>query len=331
MKYSKNPDSTAGRVGTFLVLLRVDSAVEKSRLIKQEYERTIRAYLKERQAHMNTKKIKIVSDSSCDVLELEGISFESAPLKIITNVKEYIDDTSLDVAAMVNDLAHYNGRSSTSCPNVNDWLSAFGDAEEIYCFTMTSALSGTYNSAMLAKRFYETEHPDRRVLVFDSLSTGPEIGLLIDKTKELIFAGEDFDAISKKLSRYSKKTGLIFVLESMKNLANNGRVNPIVAKIAGTFGIRLVAKASDKGDVEPLAKCRGEKKALDCVVGYLRENGLKEGKVKISHCLNESCAEILAYKIKKEFKDVSIEIDRCRGLCSFYAEIGGILVGFEKR
>ena len=280
---------------------------------------------------MNEKKIRIVSDSSCDVKELEGLSFGIAPLKIITNVKEYVDDSTLDVSAMVNDLSRYNGRSSTSCPNVNDWLSAFGDADEIYCFTMTSALSGTYNSAMLAKNIYESEHQDRRVLVFDTLSTGPEIGLLIDKAKELILMGKDFDAVSKKLSRYSKNTGLIFVLESMKNLANNGRVNPIVAKIAGTLGIRLVAKASDRGEVEPLSKCRGEKKALDYVVGYLRENGLREGKVKISHCLNESCAEILAYKLRKEFKDVSLEIDRCRGLCSLYAEKGGILVGYEKR
>ena len=280
---------------------------------------------------MNTRKIKIVSDSSCDVREFSGVDFSSAPLKIVTKEKEYIDDVCLDVDAMVNDLSHYNGRSSTSCPNVNDWLKTFGDAEEVYCFTMTSALSGTYNSAMLAKREYESLHPNRRVFLLDSLSTGPEIGLLIDKTKELILLDKSFEYISSELSRYSKNTGLIFVLESMKNLANNGRVNPLVAKIAGTLGIRLVAKASDKGEVEPLSKCRGEKKALDYVIECLREMGLKEGKVKISHCLNESCADILAYKIKKEFNNVSVDINRCRGLCSFYAEVGGILIGFEKK
>lgn len=276
------------------------------------------------------KKIKIVADSSADLVELEGIDFESAPLKIITAEKEYVDDKSLDVGQMAKDMLSYNGRSFTSCPNVNDWLLAFGDADEIFCVTITATLSGSYNAAMLAKREYEEAHPDRRVFVLNSLTTGPEMALIIEKLRELVLAGREFDEICSEAEEYRKKTGLLFMLESLKNLANNGRVSPIVAKMAGLLGIRMVGKASDKGDLEPLNKCRGERKALETIVEHLAALGLKFGKVKIGHCLNESAAEALKSAILEKFSDVKIEIYKLRGLCSFYAEKGGILVGFEK-
>lgn len=276
------------------------------------------------------KKIKIVADSSADLVELDGIDFESAPLKIITSENEYVDNAELDAAEMANAMLSYKGRSSTSCPNVGDWLEAFGDADEIYCVTITATLSGSYNAAMVAKREYEEAHPDRRVFVLNSLSTGPEMVLIIEKIRELVLAGKEFDSVCSEVEEYSRKTGLLFVLESLKNLANNGRVSPIVAKMAGLLGIRLVGKASERGDLEPLNKYRGERKAIETVVEQLESLGFKWGKVKIGHCLNESAAEALKAAILEKFAGAKIEIYKLRGLCSFYAEKGGILVGFEK-
>ena len=198
------------------------------------------------------KNMKIVTDSSADIRELAGADFASAPLKIITADKEYVDDEALDVEGMVNDLASYKGRSTTSCPNTADWLSAFGDAEEIFCVTITSGLSGSYNSAVVAAKAYLEEHPERKVRVVDSLSTGPEMRLIMEKIAELHREGRSFDEISEAIDGYKKTTGLIFMLESMRNLANNGRVSHLVAKFAGLLGIRVVAKASDVGDIEPL-------------------------------------------------------------------------------
>ena len=279
---------------------------------------------------MDTNKIKIVADSGSDIRSMEDVAFSSAPLKIITSVKEYVDSPDLDVAEMVNDLKSYNGRSTTSCPNPEDWLSAFGDAEWVFCLTITATLSGSYNSAMLAKKQYEEAHEGRRVLVFNSLSTGPEMVLLSEKIKENILLGKDFDTISAELDEYAKTTGLVFVLESLKNLANNGRVSKIVANMAGILGIRLVAKASDKGDVEPINKVRGEHKSLEAVVDYLIENGLKTGKAKIGHCVNQAAADTLKALIGEKIPAASVEIYPLGGLCSFYAEKGGLIIGYEK-
>lgn len=279
---------------------------------------------------MELNSVKIVADSSADLTELADVPFEVASLKIITSEKEYVDDVRLDVLGMVEDLANYKGKSSTSCPNADDWLSAFGDAKWVFCVTITGTLSGSYNAAQTAAKLYEEEHPDRRVFVLDSLSTGPESALMIDKMREMILAGKDFDEVKEAVTSYRKKTGLLFMLESMKNLANNGRVSPLVAKMAGLLGIRVVGKASDRGDLEPLNKCRGEARALETIVRHLKEIGLQKGRVRIAHCFNESAAKQLRELIQKEFSKARVELCRCRGLCSFYAEKGGLLVGFEK-
>ncbi len=273
---------------------------------------------------------KIVADSSSDLLALAGVPFESAPLKIITAEKEYVDDASLDVLGMVTDLQNYSGRSSTSCPNANDWLNAFGDADEIFCVTITATLSGSYNAAEQAKQIYEEQHPGRRVFVLNSLTTGPEMVLIIEKMRDLILEGKSFDDICAEVTKYTKKTGLLFMLESMRNLANNGRVSPLIAKMAGILSIRVVGKASDQGDLAQLNKCRGEKKSLETIVQHLKSLGLKNGKVRIAHCFNETAGKALKELIQKEFSKVQVEIYKCRGLCSFYAEKGGLLVGFEK-
>ena len=276
------------------------------------------------------KKIKIVADSSCDMFELKHAEFETAPMKIITAEREFVDDISLDVDDMVNFLYQFKGKSKSSCPNTTDWLNSFGDADEIYCVTITSALSGSYNSACAAKQIYEAENEGKRVHVFDTLSAGPEITLIIEKIEECINNDMSFEDVCDCVTAYTKKTGLVFMLKSLKNFANNGRVSPVVAKAAGILGICIVGKASIEGTLEPLHKPRGERRALEMLVSSLETEGFKNGKISIGYCQNESAAEQMKELILAKFEDVQIEIHKFRGLCSFYAEKGGVLIGFEK-
>ena len=274
-------------------------------------------------------KNKIVADSGSDTLILKDIPFSAAPLKIITDKKEYVDNAYLNTEEMAKELYNYSGKSSSACPGIGDYLNAFEGAENVYCITITSGLSGSYNAAMVAKRDYEFNNPGRKVHVIDSLSTGPEMKLIIDKLREFINAGKIFETIVKEIEEYKKTTGLLFMLESMKNLANNGRVNPIVAKAVGLLGIRMVGKAGDTGTLELLDKCRGEEKALKSIFSNMKKSGFKGGKVKIGHSLNENAAITLKEMILKEFSSM-VEVYKLRGLCSLYAEKGGLIVGFEK-
>ena len=273
---------------------------------------------------------KIVTDSSSDLRELSGIDFESAPLKIITDEKEYVDNSDLDVNSMLADLKKYKGKSRSSCPNSEEFLTAFGDCENIFCITITSNLSGSFNAASLAARTYLAKHPDRHVHVIDSLSTGPECALVIEKIRELTLSGKDFESIKAEITDYNlNHTRLLFALEKMHNLANNGRVSPIVAKMAGLLGIRAIGRASDVGTLEMICKSRGANGAANDLLANMIGDGYKGDRVKIHHANNLPAAELLASKIREKFHEAKIEIAPAGGLCSFYAEQGGLLVGFE--
>lgn len=271
---------------------------------------------------------RIVLDSSANMASCHWVS--SVALKIITDEKEYIDNAELNTAAMVWDLKTYTGKSSTACPSPQDWMEAFGDAPYVFCIAITSNLSGSCNAANIAKADYELEFPDRKVCVIDSLSTGGEMELIAEKIQELIAAELSFEEICERIKEYQQHTGLMFMLESMQNLANNGRVSKIVAKAAGILGIRAVGKASDVGTLEPMDKCRGEKKAIAVLADHMVALGYEGGKMRISHCLNPAAAESLKGTIVSAFPGADVQIRPTGGLCSFYAEKGGMIIGFEK-
>ena len=271
--------------------------------------------------------IKLVLDSSADITALEGIDFAYAPLKVCTAEREFIDGDEADVSGMVDFLASYKGRSSSSCPNADDWLTAFGDSDEILCITITGGLSGCYNAACSAKDLYEEAHPDRRVEVLDSRTAGPEITLMAHKARDLIRNGEDLDGVIAALSTY--RTELLFCLESLRNFANNGRVSKTAAAAAGFLGIRAVGRASDEGTLEVLGKTRGEAKSLEAIKTYLAEYGYRGGRLYIHHCFAYETVTRLEASIRRDYPSAEIVLRPTRGLCSFYAERGGFLVGFE--
>lgn len=271
---------------------------------------------------------KIISDSSSNLISWDREYYDSVPLKIISSEKEYIDNAGLDVAGMVADLKTVKGAVKTSCPNTGEWLDAFEGADCIFAVTITSNLSGSYNAAMLAREQYISEHPGVKIHVVDSYSAGGEMQLIVEKLDELIRMGKSFEEIAAEIEEYKDTTHLAFSLQSLINLARNGRVNPAVAKIAGVLGIRIVGAATE-GVLDPKHKVRGEKKALATIFDDMKADGYNGGKVRISHCLNEDSANVLKEKILSQFPSAHIEILPCAALCSFYAEEGGLLVGYE--
>ncbi len=274
-------------------------------------------------------KYKIVADSSANIRERERGDFSSVPLRIVTARKEYVDTKDLDVARMVEELQAYKGKSGTSCPNIHDWLEAFGGADVVLAVTITSGLSGSYASGAQAAAEYEETHPGSRVLVVDSLSAGPEMELLIEKMEEAVSEGLSFEQIREVIGSYRKKTHLLFALEHLDNLSRNGRVNPLLAKMAGVFGIRMVGKASDAGILQPLHKCRGAARTTEVIWEEMLAHGYCGGKVRLAHCLNPDAAQALADMIRTRFPEADILIRPTAGLCSFYAEKGGLMIGYE--
>lgn len=274
-------------------------------------------------------KRKIVADSSCDMWELNGVDFAVAPLTISTDNKHYVDNQELDVHLMSEDLAKYKGVSHTACPSAGSWLDCYEGYDEVFVVTLTGAMSGTYNSAMTAKGIYEEENENVKVHVFDSLSTGPEMRLLIEKLKEMIEEDLPFEEIVEKGQDYLKHTRLFFALKSLHNFAMNGRVNKAVASAIGVLNISIFATASEEGTIQQISKCRGEKKVVRSMIEHLENAGYHGGKVRISHADNLKLAHNVRDKILELYPHADIIVYPMGGLCTYYAEIGGLLVGCE--
>lgn len=274
-------------------------------------------------------KRKIVADSSCDIWELNGVDFAVAPMTISTDNKHYVDNQELDVRLMSEDLAKYKGVSHTACPSVGSWLDCYEGFDEIFVITLTGAMSGTYNSAMTAKGIYEEENENVKVHVFDSLSTGPEMRLLIEKLKEMIEEDLPFEEIVEKGQDYLNHTRLFFALKSLHNFAMNGRVSKAVASAIGVLNISIFATASEEGTIQQISKCRGEKKVVKSMIEHLENAGYHGGKVRISHADNLKLAHNVRDKILELYPHADIIVYPMGGLCTYYAEIGGLLVGCE--
>ena len=273
--------------------------------------------------------IRIVSDSSSDLLELPDVDYRTVPLKVMFASTEYVDEIGTDVEDMVLSLQDHKGPSTTSCPNMQEWLDAFEGSDEIFAVTISSGLSASYESCAMAKDFYIMNHPDAKVHVFDSHATGPVERLIIENLRKGIMSGKSYDEILQETTAYQESLRILYSLESLNNLARNGRVNMHVARIAEALNIRMIGHASDEGTVELLHKCHGENRALKTIVKEMAARGCEGGSVYIDHCLNPRAALKLHDLMKKQFPNIDVHIESCGVLCSYYADMGGLIIGYE--
>ena len=274
-------------------------------------------------------RYQIVSDSSSNVFRMEGVSYTTVPMKIIAGEKEYVDTESLDVRGMVDDLKAYKGKSGSSCANAQEWLEAFGDADMVFGITISRNLSGSFNAAQQAAQDFAEEHPESKIHIFDTLSAGPEMAMVAEKIVELVNKGLAFEEIVAQVREYQNHCHILFCLESMNNLARNGRVNPAVAKLASVLGIRACGDAQN-GQIVPTQKPRGQKKATETLAAMIRERGFRDDSwLRIAHCFGENQARLLIDALKKDFPNARYTVEPTGALCSFYAEEGGLMIAME--
>ena len=274
---------------------------------------------------------RIISDSSCDLFDSADGQFRTAPLTISTDERSFLDDANLNTREMIDYLSAHKGRSYTACPSIESWLSCFEGADVIYVAVMTSALSGTLNSALSAKSIYEQQHPEVKIHIFDTLTTGPELWLFIEKLEELVASGTSYDEVIRIADEYIHTTRLFFALKSLHNLAANGRINKAVASAIGILGISILSTASEEGRIQPIGKCRSSKKLIALKNGQTLKDLYNERcplYEKYAHIVQE-CDHKRVREIYKKYPQADVQFRHCRGLCSYYAEKGGILIGCE--
>lgn len=278
-------------------------------------------------------KWKIIADSGCDLRTLETtapqIRYTNVPLSLQIGEQTFVDDASLDIAQMMVHMYAHDGKTASACPSPEMYLQSFEDADNIIVVTITGALSGSYNSAELAKKMYLEDHPEVNIEIIDSKSASGEMILLVQAIAQFIQLNPDFATVVQNAKDYLARTKLLFSLARVDNLVKNGRLNKLAGTVVGLLNIRLVGKASDEGTLELLHKARGQKKAVAAIWQKMKNNYYNGGKVAISHCNNPEICGMIETAIRSEFPSADIQIYPTSGLCSYYAEQGGILMGYE--
>ena len=277
---------------------------------------------------------KIIADSSCDLTSLAHLSpdlaYGRAPLRILVGETEYVDDTGLDTRAMMDAVYSFKGKTGSACPSPEEYAAHCREADECYIVTISSSLSGSYNSAVLARDLVLAESPEKKIHIFDSLSAGPELSLIVEEIARLASSGLAFEMVCSEVERYMQRTALLFQLNSLENLTKNGRVSKMAGMTAKLLGIHMIGIASEVGTVQPLHKCRGAEKTYSLVLQEMRERGFSGGRVILGHAFQEKGADMMKKMILAEFPSSRITTMPLSGLCCYYAEEGGLLIGFEK-
>lgn len=289
----------------------------------------------DREQRKSNHRWKLVSDSGCSLLVPDGlagidIDYAEVPFVISVDNTDYIDESGIDIEKMLEHIANCRSGGRTSCPSPHAWLETWGDAENVIAFTLSAALSGSYNSAIAARHMALEKNPGRNIAVINTCGAGVFPEQLANIIYEGIEDGDSFDAIVSAADKAVREIQVMFALGSLDNLIKAGRLNKLVGYAAHRFNISAIGVASPGGRIELRHKFRGMKKTYSKLIDTLRETGFTGGELVISHCMNEDGAEKLGHLIKAEWLDADVSIVPASGLCSYYMGKGGMIITYRE-
>lgn len=274
----------------------------------------------------------IVADSSCevnkDIKETEDVNL--VPFKLYIDGEEYIDDREMNVISFITKMVGSSELPRSACPSPNDFMEKFDKAKEVFVVTISAALSGTFNSAELAKNLYKEENPDAKVHVFDSKSASIGETLVALKLKEALDSGLAFEEVVESVEKFISEQKTFFIAESLENLMKNGRISKFAGTLATALKIKPIMRANDEGEIVLFEKARGSNKAFKRLAEIVSENAENEQDrtLAISHCNNRERAQMLKEEIEKRCKFKDIIIMQTGGLSSLYVDNQGIILSF---
>lgn len=272
--------------------------------------------------------IKIVVDSCCELnLDMmEGVDVSFVPFKLSIGSNDFLDDENLNIEDFRIKMEESKEPVKTACPSPMDFFDKF-EGDIVYVVTITSELSGTYQSAMIAKEMYLKEYPGAKVYVFDSRSAvAGETAVFLNLVK-CIKEGKSFEETVADTEEIIERSVTIINLASLSNLAKNGRIPKIAGKLSKVLNIRMIGKAKD-GKIVPVSIERGLKRSIKSLVNKaldICDKSLKTAIV-ISEANALEAAKEVREMLLKDFPDRIIEITGMKGLSTTYAEEGGLVL-----
>ena len=273
---------------------------------------------------------KIVIDSCGELFEemKNNAHFSNVPLTLEVGDWTVLDDASFDQAEFLKRVAEYDGAPKSACPSPSAYMAQMEDADRVYIVTLSSQLSGSYNSAVLAKNLFEEDEEDVLIHVFDSKSASIGQTLIGKKIAELEESGKSFEEVVEETERYIDSQHTFFVLESLETLRKAGRLSNLKSMIANTLNIKPIMGSTEIGSIQQLAQARGMKKALEKMAECMMEvtNHPEEKVLAISHCNCPNTASMLKEIVSQKASFKEIVVVDTNGVSSMYANDGGIIM-----
>ncbi len=274
---------------------------------------------------------KIIVDSCgelTDEMKKSG-HYKTASLSMQVDGTEVVDDETFDQARFLKLVAESPQCPKSSCPSPEEYMSLYScGADRIYVVTLSSELSGSYNSAELGRKLFVEEQGEKQIYVFNSRSASVGESLIALKIQECEDKGMEFTQVVDCVEAYIKGQNTYFVLENLDTLRKNGRLTGIKSLVASALNIKPVMGSTPRGTICQLGQARGMKRALDKMVDYIVRNAVntEEKILAIAHC---NCPE-RAEQVRKMLLDrvnvkSSFVVDTA-GISTMYANDGGIIV-----
>lgn len=275
---------------------------------------------------------RIIGDSCTDLpLELKKDDhFHLVPLTLIVDNESIIDDETFDQKDFLKKVKASSSAPKSSCPSPYDYMAKFDFDGDIYVITLSSELSGSFNSAQVAKQLYLEDNPDKNIGLIDSRTASVGQSLLAMKIVECIDKGMEFEEVMKEVLEYRSGQKTKFVLETLETLRKNGRLSGLQGIIASALNIKPIMGATNEGTIYKIDQARGINKALISMAKIIEKDVVNSAKkiLGISHCNNYERALYVKDELLKRinFKDVFI-VDTA-GVSTMYAADGGIIVSY---
>lgn len=274
---------------------------------------------------------RIIVDSCgelTDEMKKSGM-YKSAPLSMEVNGTHVADDNTFDQARFLRLVAESPHCPRSSCPSPEEYMSLYDcGADRVYVVTLSSELSGSYNSAELGRKLFEEEHSDKKIYVFNSRSASVGETLIAMKIRECEERGMDFEEVKECVESYIKGQNTYFVLENLDTLRKNGRLTGIKSLVASALNIKPVMGSTPAGTICQLGQARGIKRALDKMTDHIVQNAEspEEKVLGIAHCNCPKRAEKVREILLGKLKVKSSFIVNTAGISTMYANDGGIIV-----
>ncbi len=275
-------------------------------------------------------KYKIVIDSCGDLTpELwSDRRIESVALTLMVGEHEIIDDRSFDQSAFLKEVKNTPECPRSACPSPEAYRKAFEtDAERVYCITLSSPLSGSYNSAVLGKKLYHEAFGEKNIHIIDSHSACCGETQIALKVMELEEENLSFEEVVQRAEEYKRGLTTYFVLDDLGFLKKNGRLTGAAALVADTFKIKPIMSAIE-GVIIKKGQVVGMKRTLEKLCEMVVNEAVEPEKKRlmITHCnCPERARTVMEGLLKRSaFRDLII-VDS-GGVASLYAGDGGIVV-----